>query len=88
MPTQQNPHSLAAWQSIQHCLSEIDEQIVTILDSGPSRGMMSHEIEKVTGRSHQSVSANLSRLRQRGIVAECGKGKTPSNRHAAYYILV
>lgn len=75
--------SREAWEAFVPHRAKLDRQIMESLRDAGAEGLMCFEIEKMTGRSHQAVSANLSRLKNRGLVKPTGAcGKTAANRRA------
>lgn len=79
------PTSRQAWESMIGPCAELDRAIMGAMASraDPGAGITCQEIETLTGRSHQSVSANLRHLVEDGLVEPTGAfGVTQSGRRA------
>lgn len=75
-----------AYESVKPELGPIDYQIVSWIRS--TGGMTSDEIEDKTGFSHQTVSAQIRHLTERGIlVKSLLKRKTRSGRAAIVWVV-
>lgn len=62
--------------------------IMTEIEKGPPEGMACHEIEELTGRPHQQVSANLTRLGNKGVVIPSGvTSRTRSGSKAKKWVI-
>lgn len=79
--------SREAWRTFIPFSRQLDTQIMEALQ-GSASGMTCEEIERTTGRKHQAVSANLSRLKDAGLVMASGRyGKTAANRKAIIWVV-
>jgi predicted transcriptional regulator len=80
--------SREAWRSFIPHSAQLDTQIMEAVEAAGAGGIMCQEIEAASGRSHQAVSANLSRLAARGFVVPTGSfGKTSSGRKAIKWMV-
>ena len=79
--------SREAWRSVQAHLGPMDARIVATIHA---RGMATADaIEVVTGLKHQTVSAQITHLRDAGVIVDSGtKGRTRSGRAAIQWQLV
>ena len=79
--------SREALLSILPHLTKLDAEIMDALERAGEDGLTCDQIERVTGRKHQAVSANLTRLKDRGWIVASGRfGKTAANRKAIIWI--
>lgn len=78
--------SRMAWESMIGPGAELDRAIMSELRYARNHGeagLTCQQIELATGRSHQSVSANLRHLVEKGFVEDSGsRGETTSGRRA------
>jgi len=76
--------SIDAAEAIAPHLSHLESCVMAYLSHG---GATCDEIERTTGISHQTVSARLAELAQRGLVAPSGQTRqTRSGRQAAVMV--
>jgi len=76
--------SIEAAEAIAPHLSHLEGVVLACLSHG---GATCDEIERLTGLTHQTVSARLAELTQRGLVAPSGQTRvTRSGRGAAVMV--
>lgn len=75
-----HPNSGEAYGSIAKDLGAIDGRIVVAVARHGAAGLTCEQIGGLTGLSHQSASAQVSRLLTGGILEECGTVKNARNR--------
>lgn len=67
--------------------AQLDGEILRTLWAAGERGMMCWQIELVIGRTHQSVSGNMTHLLERGGIQRTDRtGKTPRGYTAHYWV--
>ena len=77
------PAPREAWQKHLSPTSKLDPLIMEAIAESGETGITSQDIETKINRPHQAVSANLSRLAQRGLIEHSGGyGYTASGRRA------
>jgi len=77
--------SLEAWKSIHPFLGKVDAKIVELIRR--FKGLTSDEIELMTLMKHQTVSAQIRHLSERGILEpSAGRRKTRSGRNAIVWV--
>lgn len=79
--------SREAWRAFVPVSNFLDTQIMETLQASWV-GLTCEQIEDITGRKHQAVSGNLSRLKNRGLVRPSGRfGKTRGGRKAIIWVI-
>lgn len=72
-----------AYADIKPVLGKVDAQIVGYLSAfGPAT---CEQLETELGIRHQTVSAQLCHLRDRGVIEEAGEGRTSRGRRCGLY---
>ena len=80
--------SLETWDAWRGKPSaQLDGEILRTLWAAGERGMMCWEVELVIGRTHQSVSGNMTHLAEQGGIQRTDRtGKTPRGYTAYYWV--
>lgn len=76
------PTPREVWQRYVSPKSLLDPLIMDVIEASGEEGIISQDVEAKIGRSHQAVSANITRLAQRGLIEIGGYGRTVSGMRA------
>lgn len=77
--------SREAYHAFKPHWTQMDATIIEALRDGP---LTCDQIEQKTGRKHQAVSGNVTRLVKKGVVVNTGEfGRTSANRRAIIWAL-
>jgi predicted transcriptional regulator len=82
-----DPFSVAAHERIRESKEVIREAIFRLIAQA-SEGMTCDEVEVATGRSHQTVSARITELKQQGRLTSGGRRPTRTGSSAAVHVAV
>ena len=81
------PTSREAWDSVQEALPEIDRAILRAIRY--FKGATCWQVEQALNLSHQTVSAQITHMRDGGMLCDTGRrGLTGSGRNAIIWDLV
>jgi len=82
-----NEESREAWDSLPE--ETVTGQLGVVVDTiRKSKGLTCDEVEIITGLSHQTVSARITILKQRGWLDVIGKRPTRTGRMASVYRVI
>jgi len=75
-----------AAQSMRIPAVALRERVYDLISKHP-QGLTCDEVEVMTGRSHQSVSARIRELKQADRIAQAGRRSTRSGRNADIHVV-
>ena len=82
-----HPNSIEAQARAQAFLPELRREVCALYRAAAD-GLTSDQVERLTGRKHQTISALTTMLKQEGVLFESGRTRlTRSGRRAAVLVI-